>query len=130
MITGIRYSIEPGTRLNACFPNPTLAEIFYRNAELAQALRITVPRGTMGSTDFGNVMRLVPGFCARVAFAPPGTGAHSLAWAEVGKSEEAHECVLTSAKLIAGMALDIIEDKKLLESIRRDHLAERDKSDA
>lgn len=130
MMTDTSYTIEPGTRLNACFPNHPLADLFYQNAKLAQAQRITVPRGTMGSTDFGNVMQIVPGFCARVAFAPQGTGSHSLEWTRVGKSESAHDCIITSSKIIAGMAWDIIMNRELLKEIRADYTVERDKSNS
>ena len=36
-----------------------------------------VARQKTGSTDFGNVMRHVPGTCIRVAFVPEGAAAHS-----------------------------------------------------
>lgn len=126
MMTATSYSIEGnGMRMRACFPNQPLADLFYKNAELAKAPRITVPRGTMGSTDFGNVMELVPGICARVAFAPAGTGAHSLEWAKVGKSQEAHDCIVTSAKIIAGMTWDIVMNPELMDAIRADYKIHR-----
>lgn len=126
MMTDTTYSVEEnGKRIRACFPNQPLADIFYKNAELIGAPRITVPRGTMGSTDFGNVMEYIPGICARVAFAPKGTGAHSIEWAQVGKSQEAHDCIEISAKIIAGMAWDIIMDQKLMESIQADYQLQR-----
>lgn len=128
MMTETTYTVQSGLRMRACFPNEPLAGIFYENAALAGALRIAPPRGTMGSTDFGNVMQFVPGFCARVAFAPDGTGAHSLEWKQVGKSPEAHACILTSAKIIAGMAYDIICKPGLLEEIQADYQVQRKRS--
>ena len=128
LMTDTTYTAKSGLRMCACFPNEPLAEIFYKNAKLAKAPRIAPPRGTMGSTDFGNVMQYVPGFCARVAFAPQGTGAHSLSWLEAGKTAQAHDCILTSAKIIAGMAYDIITDPALFKAIQADYLIQRKKS--
>ena len=128
MMADTSYTVKSGLRMRACFPNEPLAKLFYDNAALAHAERIAPPRGTMGSTDFGNVMQYIPGFCARVAFAPEGTGAHSLDWMKVGKSQEAHDCICTSAKIIAGMAYDIVTDGSLLQEIQADYLVQRDKA--
>ena len=129
MMTDTSYSMEQqGFRYKACFPNQPLADLFYKNAQLADAPRIMGPRGTMGSTDFGNVMEYVPGICARVAFAPKGTGAHSIEWAKAGKSLEAHNCIEISAKIIAGMAWDIIMDNTLMDDIQADYQIQRNAS--
>lgn len=128
LITGARCGIVPSHRLCAVFPNEPLAELFYKNAEEAGAERIAPARGTMGSTDFGNVMSIIPGFCARVAFAPKGTGAHSLEWANAGKSLAAHNCVMTSAKLIAGMAYELITEAGLVEKVHEDFIKQREKA--
>ena len=73
-------------------------------------------------------MSIIPGFCARVAFAPKGTGAHSLEWANAGKSLAAHICVMTSAKLIAGMAYELITEAGLVEKVHEDFIKQREKA--
>lgn len=121
LMTGTTYEIEKGMGYKACFPNQPLTDLFYENARQAGAERIVPPRSKTGSTDFGDVMQYAPGVCARIAFAPQGTGAHSLDWLKVGKSEEAHQCILTGAKTIAGMTWDLITQEGLLDKVQEDY---------
>lgn len=70
------------------------------------------------STDFGNVMRRVPGTCARIAFVDPGAAAHSQEYIAAGKTDAAHDAVVYGAKILAGTALELIEDPELLNRVK------------
>ena len=84
------------------------------------ALVIAPAREKTGSTDFGNVMRRVPGTCARIAFVAPGAAAHSQEYIEAGKTEAAHDAVIYGAKILAGTALELIEDPELLKQAKEE----------
>lgn len=127
LMTGTTYELENGMFYKMCIPNEPLTDLFYKNAELAGAKRIVPPRESIGSTDFGDVNEIVPGFCGRIAFAPKGAGAHSLEWLKVGKMEEAHQSIITAAKTIAGMASEIILEPELMQEIWNDHKIQFDK---
>lgn len=121
LMTGTTYELEKGMCYKMCIPNEPLTDLFYKNAELAGAERIAPPRESIGSSDFGDVNEIVPGFCGRIAFAPKGTGAHSIEWLKVGKTKEAHQSIITAAKTIAGMVIEIILEDKLMDEIWNDH---------
>lgn len=127
LMTGTTYELEKGMCYKICVPNEPLMDLFYKNAVLAGAERIVPPRDKTGSTDFGDVNQFVPGICARIAFAPKGTGAHSLEWLKVGKTKEAHQSIITAAKTIAGMASEIIMNPELMQKIWDDHKIQFDK---
>ena len=72
-----------------------------------------------GSSDVCNVARIVPAIMCNVFFnkAP----AHSKEWIDAGKTDEARECIINSAKLLAGIAYDLITDKDKLAAIKSEH---------
>ena len=69
---------------------------------------------------YGNVMRRVPGTCARIAFVAPGAAAHSQEYIEAGKTEAAHDAVIYGAKILAGTALELIENPELLKQAKEE----------
>ena len=71
-------------------------------------------------TDFGNVMRHVPGTCIRVAFVPEGAAAHSQEYLDAGKTEAAHDAVVYGAKILALTGVQLIEDPEKLEVIKKE----------
>ena len=99
------------------------------NAELVKAPRISPPREKTGSTDFGNVMYHVPGSCIRVAFVPQGTSSHSDEFLCAGKSEEAHQAIILGAKILAGTAYDLIDNKELLNDVLTEFKVNKEKSE-
>ena len=68
-------------------PVIVLNDLVMKQAEEIGAPRIAPPREKTGSTDFGNVMRRVPGTCARIAFVAPGSAAHSQEYLDAGNAE-------------------------------------------
>lgn len=99
---------------------PTLNKFLLENAEAAGAPDITPPRSSTGSTDFSSVTYRVPGAAIRVGFVPRGTSSHSQTWIELGKSEKAHQALILSAKIMAGAALDLIENPDKQEELREE----------
>ena len=128
-MTGATFEIERHLEYCAKFPIPTLIDLFYRSAAEAECQRIDPPRTKVGSSDFGNVMQLIPGIGIRVEFAPKGTGAHSKEWAAIGKAPEAHSYVRLASRTLAFMCLEIIRDReRIIPQVRKEYAEEKEKS--
>ena len=120
LIADVTYDIEEGDRLANKIPVLKLNELLMKNAELCGAPRITPPREKTGSTDFSNIMYMVPGSCIRTAFVPVGVSSHTDEFAAAGKTEEAHNCITYASKTLAGVAYDIISNLDILKAIQEE----------
>lgn len=105
MMTETEVEIIEEKKVDNKIPVLTLNDLVMKQAEEIHAPQIAPAREKTGSTDFGNVMRRVPGTCARIAFVAPGAAAHSQEYIEAGKTEAAHDAVIYGAKILAGTAL-------------------------
>ena len=101
-------------------PVLSLSELVLEQAEKVKAPCIRPARQKTGSTDFGNVMRHVPGTCIRVAFVPEGAAAHSQEYLDAGKTEAAHNAVVYGAKILALTGAQLIENPEKLEAIKKE----------
>ena len=129
MIAGVTYDIQQTKNFFNKIPVLKLNELLMENAKLAGAPRLSAPRERTGSTDFGNVMYEVPGSCIRIAFVPVGTSSHSQEFLDAGKTQEAHDCILYGAKILAGAAQDLIEKPELMAEVKAE-FAENKKHNA
>lgn len=120
MMTETEVEIVEEKKVDNKIPVHSLNELLMKQAHEVGAPRIRPAREKTGSTDFGNVMRRVPGTCARVAFVDEQAAAHSQEYLDAGKTEEAHDAILYGAKMIAGAALELIDHPELLETIQRE----------
>ncbi|HAR86736.1 MAG TPA: amidohydrolase [Clostridium sp.] len=118
LMADVSYEIKEGDRIANKIPVIKLNDLLMKNAELAEAPRLSPPREKTGSTDFSNVMYMVPGSCIRMAFVPVGVSSHTDEFAAAGKTESAYKCISYAAKTLAGVAYDVISDKKVLEGIK------------
>ena len=75
-----------------------------------------------GSTDFGNILHIMPGSCIRTAFVPEGTSSHSKKYIDEGKSEALHDAALLAAQVLALSAWDIFHDEELRKEIKTEFL--------
>lgn len=125
MMTETDVEIIREKDLDNKIPAMKLNEVMMKNAREAEAPGICPPRTKTGSTDLGNIMQLMPGGCIRVAFVPAGTAAHSQEFLDAGKSGEAHDAIVTGAKVLAGTAYDLITVPGLMESISEEYRTAR-----
>lgn len=51
----------------------------------------------------------------RVQFVPDGTTSHSDVFLEYGKTKEAHECIINSAKILAATVFDLTNLERIKE---------------
>lgn len=100
-----------------------LNEVLMEEAGLAGAANIAPPRDSTGSSDFSCVTYRTPGTCLRASFVPLGTPSHSAVWVEKGKSPEAHDAVIFSAKAIAAASIRLARDPDLMRRIKEDFAA-------
>ena len=77
----------------------------------------------MGSTDVGDVSWVVPTVQARGATYAIGTPGHSWQLTAQGKTPAAHKGLVHVAKVMAGTAVDVIQDEVLLARAKADHQA-------
>ena len=108
-------------------PVLSLNDLVMKQAADVGAPRIRPAREKTGSTDFGNVMRRVPGTCARIAFVDEGAAAHSQEYIAAGKTKEAHDAILYGAKILAGAAYELIENPELLKTVQDEFKANLEK---
>ena len=80
-------------------------------------------RGSGGSTDFGNVSQVLPSFALRFAVSEEPVPGHSLAMAEVAKTDLAHDNALAAAKVLALTACELLADPELLAAAREEFQA-------
>jgi amidohydrolase len=64
--------------------------------------------GVAGSTDMGNVSKLVPSIHPMIAAAPPHVPLHSVEFAEYAATKHGHDAVIAGAKGLAATALDYL----------------------
>lgn len=120
LMSDVEYEIAKDKDVDNKIPCLALNEIIMDNAAACGAPGIAPPRKKTGSTDFGNVTNHMPGCCIRVKFVPAGTSSHSQTYVEAGKSQEAHDAVLTGAKVLAGTACDLIQTPGLIDKLWMD----------
>ena len=77
-------------------------------------------RGGAGSTDVGDVSWVVPTVQARGATCAVGTPFHTWQLTAQGKSPVAHKGLVHAAKVMAGTALDALQDPNLVERAKAD----------
>ncbi len=76
--------------------------------------------GGNGSTDVGDVSWVVPTVQARGATCAVGTPFHSWQLTAQGRSPAAHKGLVHVAKVMAGTAVDALQDSKLIERAKAD----------
>jgi len=139
------YLEELKTRVEACFEagatatgatlelawNPNQYAAMRTNRALAEAHRRnleTIGRNVppdddprpLGSTDMGNVSRIVAGIHPAIAIAPPDVNGHSPQFAEYAASEAGDRAVIDGAKALAMTAIDVLADDELRAAMREE----------
>ncbi len=92
-------------------------------ANLATLGRETAERENpppLGSTDMGNVSKIVPGIHPTIAIAPPDVNGHSPQFAEYAASDAGKRATIHGAKALAMTAIDILTDADLRREMRAD----------
>jgi amidohydrolase len=101
--------------------NPPLAEAFRANfAAVGRVVPEDETPRPMGSTDMGNVSKLLPGIHPTIAIAPADVPGHSPQFAEYAASEAGQRALVEAAKALAMTAVDVLTDDDLLRRMREE----------
>jgi len=100
--------------------NRTLAQAFANNMRALGREPQPLPERGFGSSDVGNVSRVVPTIHPEVAIAPRNISLHSSEFAEAAVSKEGNRGLLDGAKALAMTAVDLLADKDLVRKIKEE----------
>ncbi len=101
--------------------NPPLAEAF--RANFAAAGRDVPPDETprpLGSTDMGNVSKIMPAIHPGIAIAPTKVNGHSPQFAEYAASDSGNAAITVAAKALAMTAIDVLTNADLRTRMREE----------
>jgi amidohydrolase len=100
--------------------NEPLAQAYAANLRLVGRAVLPahdVPATVAGSTDMGNVSKLVPSIHPMIAASPPGVALHSAEFARWAGAEPGARAVIDGAKAMAMTALDVLCQPRLRAAI-------------
>jgi amidohydrolase len=83
-----------------------------------------VPAAVAGSTDMGNVSKLVPSIHPMIAVSPPTVPLHSAEFAQWAGSDDGHQAVVDGAKALAMTALDVLCEPQILAAVKAAFVAD------
>ncbi len=118
--TGARLELTWNeNQYSAMRTNGALAEAHRRNLAVIgrDVPADDVPR-PLGSTDMGNVSRIVPSIHPSIAIAPVDVNGHSPEFAKYAASDSGKRAVIDGAKALAMTAIDVLGDAALREAMR------------
>ncbi len=114
----LQWNINQYAAMNT---NAPIAAAHRRNlAALGRAVPDNEDPRPLGSTDMGNVSKVVPGIHPTIAIAPMEINGHSPAFAACAVSESGDRAVIDGAKALAMTAIDILADGDLRARMRAD----------
>jgi amidohydrolase len=113
----LKYQAMPGYA--EIFPNPTVSGLFAENVALL-GRELTPPAAIepMGSTDMGNVSKVVPAIHPYIATVPDDIAGHTVEFREACMTESGKSAMLDSAKAMAMTAVDLLLNPESLVQAR------------
>jgi amidohydrolase len=120
MCSGSRLNVrEVAPVYEDTLPNSVIGRAFLANlVELGRPMRTIPKRKGRGSTDFGNVSRVVPAVSASLRIADDSVAIHSKEFAVAAISDAGRRMMLDAAKAMAMTAIDLMCDADLLDAAR------------
>ena len=99
--------------------NQTMLSLYSANVtELGRPAAPPGPKKVVGSTDMGNVSKVVPSIHPMIRVAPPGISIHSHAFAEHARSSAGDEAVILGAKAMAMTIADLRAQPDTVEAAK------------
>jgi metal-dependent amidase/aminoacylase/carboxypeptidase family protein len=120
--TGARLQYKwADIRYSPLYNNKILTELFTGNMELlGRKVQIPAAGKGIGSTDMGNVSKVVPSIHPTISIASGKTSIHSLAFAEAACSDKGNLGAIDGAKALAMTAVDLLADKEQLKKVKNE----------
>ena len=117
--TRLKVTVHENSGYENMVPSQPLAERWAAHMRsLGQPVQTTQDDERMGSTDMGNVSRVVPAIHPYIGIAAEGTPGHSTAFRDAAGTPEAHANAMAAAKSLALTAIDLLSEPALLERAR------------
>ena len=120
LASGTEVTISRTTTVYNSRLNPALNRLILENFRLLGVEMDQTPGQLGGSTDFGNVSQELPAAMFLVETHPSGIPWHSAEVAALSGDELALRGMLAGAKVLAGVALDLLGDAALLAQVQED----------
>jgi amidohydrolase len=121
--TGAELKYRWGEQYAAMVNNLAMARLFQKNM---RSLGRRIPLGDAGrwggSTDVGNVSRLVPTIQPLMPVGPENVLIHTPEFTEVSGLDDALRRMLDAAKAMAMTAVDLLSSPEILEKVRKEFL--------
>lgn len=119
LAAGARLELKVEEEYEPLLPNDMLSRLFQRHLEMLGVPIDPEPEDqNLGSTDVGNVSRVVPTIQPSIAICKPPIPCHSPEFAVAASSEEGHRMMLIAAKALALTALDLLADPERLQQVK------------
>jgi amidohydrolase len=126
--TTVKITVHENSSYENMVPATSISERWGEHVKsLGLPVMATSADERMGSTDMGNISRVIPSIHPYIAIAPEGTPGHSTAFRDAAATPQAHENALIAAKAMALATIDILTDPTVLEKAREEF--ERRKKD-
>ncbi len=112
-----------GKLIDDVVANPTLADVYRRNAEALGRRFLPQDRLTpqmAASTDMGNVSKAVPSIHPTIGIGSYPFLPHQRGFAEAARSEEADKAIIDAATALAWTIVDVAADPETQKKIRSD----------
>ena len=123
LASGTHVKIVRTTTVSASRINPTLNRLIADNlSQLGESVS-NHPLESSGSSDFGNVSQRMPAAMFWAGTHPPGIPWHSSEVAQASGEDQALHAMTVSACTMAGVAVDLLVDRALLDQARTDFAA-------
>jgi len=101
--------------------NFTLARMFRKNLQsLGRRVHLVDPRIGIGSSDIGNVSRVVPSIHPLIAIASAGAVTHSPQFAKTAASETGMRGLIDAAKALAMTVVDLVAEPAMLVKAKKE----------
>ena len=115
----VKFNIQPG--YSEIVPNKIIATLFVENLKsLGRVATGPSPNQKMGSTDMGNVSKLVPAIHPYLATVPKEVGGHTVEFREICISPKGKDSMLVGAKAMAMTAVDLLGSPKMVSQARKE----------
>lgn len=119
LATGCQLNTEVMPGYAEIVPNSILADLFKANLiSLGREVKEPEPDERMGSTDMGNVSKVVPSIHPYMATVPEEIAGHTIEFRETCMSETGRAAMLDGAKALAMTAIDLLMEPVLLQKAR------------
>jgi amidohydrolase len=100
--------------------NPTLHQLAAQNLVAMEEPLVSEPLQMSGSSDFGNVSQVLPAMMLMIRTHPQGIPWHSTQVAAASIEEMALRGMMTSARVLANTAIDLLADPNQLNQVQKD----------